>query len=234
MLDLTGVRSGYGPTDVLHGVDLQVPDGAAVVVLGRNGVGKTTLLKTIAGLLRLKAGAIALDGADITGLTAHARTRRGVGYVPQGREVFAGLSVLENVIAAAPAASFNKAKKMALDALAEFPALRPKLDDRAGSLSGGQQQMLALVRALVREPSLLLLDEPAEGIQPSIVDELGEKLRQLTVERRLSILLVEQNLQFATSVTDQMLIMVKGQIVRRATASELLSSPEMQHEFLGV
>lgn len=219
---------------MLHGLDLEVASGRLVVLLGRNGVGKTTLLKTIMGLVPQRAGDIRLDDTSLDGLATHQRAARGVGFVPQGRQLFLGLSVLENVAAAAPTRRRSEARRIAAEVLDEFPVLAPKLSAKAGTLSGGQQQMVAIARALVAEPKLILLDEPTEGIQPSIVDEIGALLLRLRDERGLTLLMAEQNLGFATGLADSLLLMTKGRIVRTVSAGELLEDKELQHEFLGV
>jgi urea ABC transporter ATP-binding protein UrtE len=234
MLDVRQLRAGYGGGLVLHGLDLEVPAGSLVVLLGRNGVGKTTLLKTIMGLVPQRAGDVRLDGTSLGGLATHQRAARGVGFVPQGRQLFLGLSVLENVAAAAPTRRRSEAHRLAAQVLDEFPVLAPKLSAKAGTLSGGQQQMVAIARALVAEPKLILLDEPTEGIQPSIVDEIGDLLVRLRDERGLTLLMAEQNLGFATGLADSLLLMTKGRIVRSVSAGEMLEDKNLQHEFLGV
>lgn len=234
MLEVRQLRAGYGGGLVLHELDLEVRTGSLVALLGRNGVGKTTLLKTIMGLVPQRSGDISVDGTSLVGLAPHQRAARGVGFVPQGRQLFLGLSVLENVAAAAPTRRRSEASRMAAKVLDEFPVLAPKLAAKAGTLSGGQQQMVAIARALVREPKLILLDEPTEGIQPSIVDEIAHLLLRLRDDRGLTLLMAEQNLGFATGLADSLLLMTKGRIVRTLSADELLEDKNLQHEFLGV
>jgi urea transport system ATP-binding protein len=198
----------YGDSRVLAQVHLSVGAGEVVCVMGRNGVGKTTLLKTIVGLLAPRRGSIELDGTSLTGRPPYARARLGIGYVPQGREIFPTLTVRENLLVGArrripPAGALDYV-------LALFPALEALLAKRGGDLSGGQQQQLALGRALIADPSLLLLDEPTEGIQPSIVEQIADVLERIKGEGRRSILLVEQYLEFALSIGDRFYVMDKG------------------------
>jgi branched-chain amino acid transport system ATP-binding protein len=194
-------------------------------------MGKTTLLKTLIGLLPTTAGHIRLAGADITRTPAHERARRGLGYVPQGREIFAGLSVRDNLRFALAAQGRPPAD--ALDqVLAEFPRLEPLLERPGGALSGGEQQLLALARCLIQAPRLLLLDEPTEGIQPSIIETIAEKLAELRTSRGLTVILVEQNLDFIKALADRVLVMQKGRIVREVDPTEL-DDPAMISEFIG-
>jgi urea ABC transporter ATP-binding protein UrtE len=234
LLRLDDVHAGYGRTAVLHGVSLEVQSGERLGVLGRNGVGKTTLLRTIVGQLPVNAGRIEFDGRDISRQPVHVRARQGIAYVPQGRQIFPALSVLDNLRVAAYAAR-RPDWKARLDAMwREFPVLDRKRDDPGGSLSGGQQQILALARALMTEPRLLLLDEPSEGVQPSIVDEIAEIVRRLNEERDITVILVEQNLDFATRVVAHAHLMDKGRLVRDLPAAEVLNDRALQHEYLGV
>jgi urea transport system ATP-binding protein len=198
----------YGDSRVLAHLDMSVRPGEVVCVMGRNGVGKTTLLKTIVGLLTPRRGAIEYGGAPITHLPPYARARLGIGYVPQGRDIFPMLSVRENLLVGARR---KQPPPEALDyVLSLFPALEALLDRRGGDLSGGQQQQLALARVLIADPSLLLLDEPTEGIQPSIVEQIADVLEHIKREGRRSILLVEQYLEFAWSIGDRFYVMDKG------------------------
>ena len=198
----------YGESRVLSRVHLAVGDGQVVCVMGRNGVGKTTLLKTIVGLLRPSHGSVKFQERDVTHRPPYERARLGMGYVPQGREIFPGLTVKENLMLGARR---KRPTPVSLEyVLALFPALGGMLGKRGGDLSGGQQQQLAIARALIADPSLLLLDEPTEGIQPSIVDEIAEVLQRIKREGRRSILLVEQYLEFARSISDHFYVMDKG------------------------
>jgi urea ABC transporter ATP-binding protein UrtE len=228
------VRAGYGPTPVLQELSLTVDAGARLALLGRNGVGKTTLLRAIVGEVPLMAGSVVLDGQDLSRVPAHARARRGLAYVPQGRQIFPGLTVLDNLRVAAYGAR-RKEWRGTLDAiLAEFPVLEEKAGLPGGGLSGGQQQILALGRALMTNPSVLLLDEPSEGIQPSIVDQIARHVRRINEEQEITVLIVEQNLEFAMRVADHASLMDKGRIVRSLPAADLISDRELQHEYLGV
>jgi urea transport system ATP-binding protein len=198
----------YGDSRVLAQVSLHVGAGEVVCVMGRNGVGKTTLLKTIVGLLAPRRGSIELRGASLAGHPPYARARLGIGYVPQGRDIFPTLTVRENLLVGARR---REPAPGALDyVLSLFPALEALLARRGGDLSGGQQQQLALARALIADPALLLLDEPTEGIQPSIVEQIADVLERIKGEGRRSILLVEQYLEFAWSIGDRFYVMDKG------------------------
>jgi urea ABC transporter ATP-binding protein UrtE len=234
MLKLEGVVAGYGRTTVLNGVDLELGNGEIVAVLGRNGVGKSTMLRAVIGTIRTRGGAILLDGADIARLPAHVRARRGLAYVPQGREIFPALTVIENLRVAAYGSGRNGLRERLDEVFAEYPLLAEKRNARAGSLSGGQQQMLALGRALMTSPRVLLLDEPSEGIQPSIVDQIVETLQRINRERGISVVLVEQNLDFAADIAERAYVMEKGRVVRELPASEVVRDRELQREYLGV
>lgn len=205
------VEVAYGRTQVLFGVSVEVGDGTLVCMMGRNGVGKTTLLNAVAGLLPLQAGRILLDGRDITKLPPHERARAGVGYVPQGHQVFPHLSAAENLrvvherVRGADPGAID-------DALDLFPALRPLLSRPAGLLSGGQAQQLAIARALVTRPQLLVLDEPTEGIQPSIILEIEDAIASLHRSTGMSILLVEQYVEFALRLAERYAVMEAGRI----------------------
>lgn len=221
VLDVAGLRAGYGHVPVLHGVDLQVREGEAVGIVGHNGMGKTTLLKTLVGLLPATGGRIALDGVDVTRTAAHQRALMGIGYVPQGRGILPGLSALENLRLAWRADS-GETEAQAVERVVDwFPRLQPMLDRRGGTLSGGEQQILALARALVPQPWLLLLDEPSEGIQPSIVQEIGETLARLRDDHRLALVIVEQNLDLVLDVADRVLVVERGRVVRDLPAGSL-------------
>lgn len=219
ILQVQGLTAGYGEGLVLSGLDLAVDDGEFVCLMGRNGAGKTTLLSTIMGLLPARAGRVVLGGQNLTSAPAHARARAGVGYVPQGRRLFPELTVLENLQVAADAV---KARRPSIDgSLDLFPVLRTMLGKQAGSLSGGQQQQLAFARALVGRPRLLLLDEPTEGIQPSLIVEIEEALARLKEAREVAVLLVEQYLEFALRLADRALAMEGGRVVLEGTPEGL-------------
>ena len=206
-------------------------DGTIVAVLGRNGAGKTTLLRAIMGLIPCRAGRIGIGGIDLTPLPAHQRARLGLGYVPQGREVFPGLTVMENLRMGARLAPDSRAALE--EVLDEFSLLREKRDARGGSLSGGQQQLLALGRALASRPRVLLMDEPSEGIQPSLVAQLAEHVRGIHA-RGLTVVLVEQNLEFAAALARQAYVMDKGRIVRALETAAILADTDLAREYLGV
>ena len=215
MLTVDGIESGYGRTTVLFGVSMEVPDDALVCVMGRNGVGKTTLIKTMMGVIKASRGRITLDGRDITGLRSAQRVKAGLAYVPQGRASFPSLSVRENlqvVIEASP--NGVAAGQAALDeALDLFPKLRRLLARQAGFLSGGEAQQLAIARALVTRPRLLLLDEPTEGIQPSVIIEIENAIAQLNATNGLAIVLVEQYMEFALRLAQRYVVLDAGRVV---------------------
>ncbi|MBL7491787.1 urea ABC transporter ATP-binding subunit UrtE [Frankia sp. AgB1.9] len=219
MLRVTSLDVGYGRAQVLFGVSLEVPRGSLVCVMGRNGVGKTTLLNALLGVLSPSAGKIEFDGKDVTKVPTYSRVRRGMGYCPQGHETFPQLTVYENLQVTWEAA---KGKKGAIDeALDVFPRLKPFLRRRAGFLSGGQQQMLAMARALVTGPRMLILDEPTEGIQPSIVAEIEEVIERLHKEVGLAILLVEQYVDTAIKLADSFIVLDAGLVAHAGTAADL-------------
>jgi urea transport system ATP-binding protein len=232
MLSVADVHVAYGRTPALMGTSITVGAGEIVSIIGRNGVGKTTLLKTIIGLLRVTSGAIHLDGEDVTALPAHERARRGLGYAPQGRMIFAGLTVEENLLIGA---DLNRAGGRALieEVLTEFPRLRERYRQRGDTLSGGEQQMLALGRALAGGPRVLLLDEPSEGIQPSIVQEIGAKIASISRARGLGIVLVEQNIEFAAALAQRVYVMEKGRIAREI-APENVMDEDIVRDYLAV
>jgi urea ABC transporter ATP-binding protein UrtE len=230
MMEVEALHAGYGRIGVLDGVSLRVGAGECVGILGHNGTGKTTLLKTLMGLLPAARGAIRLDGRPFERLPPHRRARAGLGYVPQGRRIFPALSVRDNLRFAAAAAAIGE--DAAASALADFPELPRLLDRSGGALSGGEQQLLALARALVARPRLLLLDEPTEGIQPSIVQAMAERIRGLRAAHGLSVLLVEQNLDFIRALSDRVLLIHRGRIVRELPAAGM-DDPALEHEFIG-
>ena len=231
MLEVEDLHAGYGAVPVLAGVSLRVEEGGFTGILGHNGMGKTTLLKTLIGILPASAGRIRLAGEDITREPSHSRVRRGLGYVPQGREIFPALSVRDNLRFAAAARGRPEPVALA-EALAEFPRLEPLLERPGGALSGGEQQLLALARCLIQEPRLVLLDEPTEGIQPSIIEAIAEKLAELRRKRGLTMILVEQNLDFIKGLSDRVLVIQKGRILREVEPASL-DDPAMIGEFIG-
>ncbi len=232
MLEVRGLRAAYGRIPILYGIDLEIAAGEVVGILGHNGMGKTTLMKTLIGLVPATDGSIVFDGVDVTRERADRRARRGMGYVPQGREIFPRLSVRENLRMAALAAGGSD--ESAVDeVLADFPRLEPLLDREGSALSGGEQQILAIARCLCTRPSLILLDEPTEGIQPSIVEQIAENLAALRAARGLTVVLVEQNLDFTAALSTRVLLIQKGEIVR-ALPPESLRDSEIIEEFVGV
>jgi urea transport system ATP-binding protein len=218
VLIVEGLAAGYGGSQILWGVDLTVPTGHVLCLMGRNGVGKTTVLKTIMGLLPARGGRVVLDGTDVTRWSPDRRARAGVGYVPQGREIFPHLTVEENLRVSL--LGCRRARDLD-EALALFPTLRRLLGRKGGVLSGGEQQMLAIGRALLTRPKLLMLDEPTEGIQPSIVEEIEAAIRRIRTEMGLAVLLVEQYLDFAERLADAYVIMAKGAVVAGGLTAQL-------------
>jgi urea ABC transporter ATP-binding protein UrtE len=230
MMQVEDLFAGYGRIGVLDGVSFNVAAGECVGVLGHNGMGKSTLLRTIVGLLPVWRGKITFDGQALQHVPANRRARAGIGYVPQGRQIFPGLTARENLHFGAIAKGRNAADAEA-EAIAEFPELE-RLLDRAGlALSGGEQQLLALARALAGSPRLLLLDEPTEGIQPSIVSAISERISDLRRRRGLGVLLVEQNLQFIRALADRVLLIHRGRILRELDRAAI-ADPALEQEFI--
>jgi urea ABC transporter ATP-binding protein UrtE len=222
LLSVEGLRGGYGASPVLLGVDLEVDTGEVVAVIGRNGVGKSTLMRMLIGLLSPSAGRIRFAGNDISRVPADRRARAGIAYIPQGRDVFPRLTVRENLLVAEAARSAPG--KPDYDRIySYFPILLERATQSAGTLSGGQQQQLAIARAMIGEPKLMLLDEPSEGIQPSIVKEIAVHVRQLNRELGVTVLFVEQNLDLIVSLADRGFVMDKGRIVARLGSDEIRS-----------
>ena len=220
MLEVRNLKAGYGVLPVVHDISFRVGKGDTLVVLGRNGVGKTTLLKSLMGLVKPTSGAIRLDGRDVAGWPPHRLARARIAYLPQGRGIFPKLTVEENLLVGLRSRADGR-RTIPREVLDMFPILEERRRQRAGTFSGGQQQILALARALCADPMLLLMDEPSEGIQPSIVQQLGDLLRSFTGELGLTVLLVEQNLELARNTASHCLVMEKGRILRRLTANDL-------------
>ena len=219
MLEVQGLNQFYGGSHILRDLGFQARIGEVTVVLGRNGVGKTTLLKSLMGVVPVKTGTITLDGRDITRAAPYERVRAGMGYVPQGREIFGRLTVEDNLrmgLATRPAGSAIPAELFEL-----FPVLKQMLHRRGGDLSGGQQQQLAIARALAAGPKLLMLDEPTEGIQPSIIKDIGRVIRMLADRKTMAIVLVEQYYDFAAGLADQYLVMERGHVVARGRGADM-------------
>ena len=211
MLTVTNLHQYYGGSHILRGVGFEARVGEVTVVLGRNGVGKTTLLKSLMGVVPVKTGRVHLNGADITVAPPYERVRAGIGYVPQGREIFGRLTVADNLrmgLASRPAGTTIPDELFTL-----FPVLKQMINRRGGDLSGGQQQQLAIARALAAGPKLLLLDEPTEGIQPSIIKDIGRVIRMLADRKTMAIVLVEQYYDFAEELADQYLVMERGEVI---------------------
>ena len=230
MLEVETLHSGYGRIPILEGVSLSLQEGENVGILGHNGIGKTTLLRTLIGEIKANQGTIRFNGEDITRLTMFRRARLGMGYVPQGRDIYPQLTVLENM-------KMGEVKRGGESAIPEileyFPLLKGLLNRSGRTLSGGEQQILALARCLVGRPKLILLDEPTEGIQPSIVDQIMEKLDTLSTALHLTILLVEQDLQFIANLAGRVLIMQKGRIVASILPTQL-NDQKIVDEYLGI
>jgi len=219
MLTVAGLNQYYGGSHILRDLSFEVPLGRVTVLLGRNGVGKTTLLKTLMGLVPAASGSIHFETRDITRAAPYLRARYGMGYVPQGREIFPRLSVEENLLMGL--ASAPRATRIPEHIFELFPVLQSMLHRRGGDLSGGQQQQLAIGRALALNPYLLILDEPTEGIQPSIIKDIEQVIRRLAKQGRMAILLVEQYYDFARSLANQYLLMERGEIVQRGRGEDM-------------
>ncbi len=219
MLTVSGLNQYYGGSHILRDLSFEVPAGKVTTLLGRNGVGKTTLLRTLMGLVAPRTGTVAFAGRDITHAAPYERVRTGIGYVPQGREIFARLSVEENLrigLATLPGSAEVPERIFEM-----FPVLRQMMQRRGGDLSGGQQQQLAIGRALAMGPKLLILDEPTEGIQPSIIKDIERAIRTLSASGEMAILLVEQYYDFARSLADQYLVMERGEIIARGAGADM-------------
>jgi urea transport system ATP-binding protein len=210
MLSVEDLHVSYGQSEALHGIDMTVAPGEIVAVMGRNGMGKTTLMKALIGIVPTRAGRVAVDGTEITRLKSFERVARGLAYVPQGRMIFPAMTVEENI---ETGLTVSGARRVPEDIYALFPVLVEMRGRRGGNLSGGQQQQLAIARALASNPKVLLLDEPTEGIQPSIIREMARTLRRIRDERRLSIVVSEQVLSFALDIADRVLVIENGVLV---------------------
>lgn len=227
LLKISGLRAGYGGETVLQGVDLTIAPGEIVAVVGRNGVGKSTLMRTLTGLLKTSGGTIHFNGRDATADGADARARNGIGYIPQGREVFPELTILENLMVGEVAGK-GRGTPDYETVYRFFPILKERTRQRAGTLSGGQQQQLAIARAMIGNPALMLLDEPSEGIQPSIIKDIARNVRTLNAETGVAVLLVEQNLDLIVSLADRGHVMEKGRIVAELGPDEIRSRNEVR------
>jgi branched-chain amino acid transport system ATP-binding protein len=232
MLKVAELAAGYGRIPILNGVTFSVEEGEFVGILGHNGMGKTTLLKALMGFLPATHGRVSFAGADVTRVEPYRRSRLGIGYVPQGRQIFPGLSVIDNLRMGCAARS-GVDRDVIAPILEDFPRLKNLLDRPGGALSGGEQQLLAMARCLCGKPRLVLLDEPTEGIQPSIIDEIVETLLRLRDKTGLTMILVEQNLDFIAALSQRVLIIQKGTITREARPSDL-ADPRLVGEFIGI
>jgi len=230
MLELAGIRAGYGRVEVLRGIDLVVPTGAAVALLGANGAGKTTLLRVAAGLLAPLSGTVCLDRSDVTGWSASRRSRAGLCLVPEGRGVYPHLTVRENLAMQVRGREVVRAIEQATEM---FPVLGSRLDQLAGTLSGGEQQMLAVGRALMANPDLILMDEPSEGLAPVIVEELMRAVKQLT-ETEVALVLVEQNSRLALEISARAMVMDRGRVVYDGPSEDLRRDPAKLEQLIGV
>ena len=221
MLEVKEVNQFYGGSHILRDVSLSAPVGECSVVLGRNGVGKTTLLKCLMGILPIKSGQILLDGKDIAKMSPEQRVRAGLGYVPQGRDIFSTLTVEENILIGMAKFSGAKTRKVPSHLYEIFPVLDEMKHRRGGDLSGGQQQQLAIARALASEPSVLILDEPTEGIQPSIIKDIGRVIRKLPDHGALALVFDEQYYDFAEELADNYTVMARGQVIAQGQGAEM-------------
>jgi branched-chain amino acid transport system ATP-binding protein len=233
MLDVQGLRTGYGRIPILDGVGFVVNEGEFVGILGHNGMGKTTLLRALMGFLPASSGRVQFAGQDVTALEPYRRARLGLGYVPQGREIFPGLSVYDNLRMGCSKQPGGGENETIAAVLQEFPRLKTLLDRPGSALSGGEQQLLAIARCLCGKPRLILLDEPTEGIQPSIIDEIVDTLKRLRAKSRLTMILVEQNLDFISALSQRILVIQKGGITQEV-APENLHNANLIGEFIGI
>lgn len=234
MLSVEGIRAGYGTLEVLRDVSFEIPESKAVAILGANGAGKTTLLRALTGLIRVRAGTIGLAGQRVERLTAEERVRRGLALVPEGRELFASLTVRENLTMGA----FTRRNSREIEGdieqvLGYFPRLGTRMNARAASLSGGEGQMLSIGRALMSHPRVLLLDEPSHGLAPAVVDIVFDVIARLNREQGLTVVLVEQNARMALSVVSSAYVLQGGMIALHGTTEELARDPSVRHLYLG-
>ena len=221
MLEVKNINQYYGSSHTLKNVSFTVPTGAVTTLLGRNGVGKTTLLNCLMGVLETTSGTIHVNGSDVTGQPSYVRARQGVGYVPQGREIFARLTVEENLLMGLATKSRGELSDLPHEIFDMFPVLNEMLHRRGGDLSGGQQQQLAIGRALAMSPNTLILDEPTEGIQPSIIKDIGNAIRLLAARGDMAILLVEQYYDFAKDLADHYIILQRGEVIKSGLGEDM-------------
>ncbi len=229
MLNVQEINQYYGSSHTLRGITMSVKQGECMALLGRNGVGKTTLLQCLMGVQPLASGSIHFDGKDISKLAPHARAALGMAYVPQGREIFARLTVEENILMGMATKPSQQAKRIKNEIFDLFPVLRTMLSRRGGDLSGGQQQQLAIARALVAEPKLIIFDEPTEGIQPSIIKDIGRVIRLLRDRGDIAILLCEQYFDFARELADRFVVLSRGEVVAQGDQTQMDSEDVKRH-----
>jgi branched-chain amino acid transport system ATP-binding protein len=234
MLSIKNLQAWYGSSHILQGVDLEVKKGELVCLVGRNGAGKTTTVKSVAGLVSKTKGSVLFEGQEILGLPAHARYERGLAYVPEERRIVPGLTVRENIRLGLLASPLRKREAAVIEEIAEtFPRIKERLDQQAITMSGGEQQMLAIVRAVVAKPKLVLLDEPSEGIMPLLVEEMFRYFRTLK-QSGVTILLIEQNVELALRIADRAYILDQGQVVYAGDAAEMLQDAAIQERYCSV
>jgi len=234
LLQVSNLKSGYGRTRILNGISFEAARGEVLAVIGRNGVGKTTLMKTLIGLLPVMSGEIQFDGGTLTGLTAARRAQHGIGYVPQGRGIFGRMTVSENLSTGETVGAMSGHNGSNFERVFKFfPRLRERLSQKAGTMSGGEQQQLAIGRVLIGTPKLILLDEPSEGIQPNIIQEIGRIIRRLSAEEGLTVIIVEQNLELIEASADRCLVMDKGAIIAEIEPLAL-KDPQVSKKYLAI
>ncbi|MEM1160507.1 MAG: ABC transporter ATP-binding protein [Pseudomonadota bacterium] len=231
LLEISGLKAAYGVVPALHDVTFHANEGEVVGILGHNGMGKTTLLRAIMGFVKVTDGEITYAGQSLRGISVHKRAAAGLGLVPQGRDIFPNLTVAENMMVGVAAAGGDMARRIK-EALAMFPRLERLIDRRGGALSGGEQQLLALARCLCRQPKLMLLDEPTEGIQPSIIDEIAETLKVLAGRGEITIVLVEQNLDFITTLAGRVYAISSG-VLENEIPREQLADSQAVSKYMG-
>ncbi|MGB3448369.1 MAG: ABC transporter ATP-binding protein [Xanthobacteraceae bacterium] len=234
MLEVRDLNAWYGASHILHGVSISVQQGEVVALVGRNGAGKTTTIRSIMGLMPRTSGRISFDGADLTALQAHDRYRLGLAYVPEERRIVPGLTVRENLQLGLVASKANINEREAIDEIAEsFPRLKERLDQEGATMSGGEQQMLAIARATIGKPKMILLDEPSEGIMPVLVEEMGVLFRRLR-DQGVTLLLVEQNVEWALRLADRAVIVDQGEVVYESSSAALLADKAIQERYCAV
>jgi branched-chain amino acid transport system ATP-binding protein len=233
MLKIERLQASYGGSLVLQGIDLKVQEGHIVAIMGRNGVGKTTLMKSVVGLVKPRSGCVLFNGKNITGMAPHQISNLGISYVPQGKEIFQFFTVYEN-LRLGIVRYRRKERIISQEILDYFPILKERGNQRAGSLSGGEQQMLAIARALVSSPTILFLDEPSEGIQPSIVEEIREILLRINREKGVTILMVEQNIDLVMDVSEECFFMEKGKIMDWCKTGHLRQDDHLITQYLAL